>query len=67
MINKRIIDVAIQHGFTNQSMFSRLFRQYFGVTPSDVVMLSAAHPADAGKRNDGMQTAQNIAYWLKSL
>jgi len=30
-----IIDVAFGHGFTNQSHFSRLFRQRFGLSPSD--------------------------------
>lgn len=62
--NQRIIDVALQHGFSNQSIFSRLFRQYFGITPSDAVMLGNMPYTQP---RSTIQTTQHIAHWLKSL
>lgn len=64
MTNRRIIDVAIQHGFSNQSIFSRLFRQHFGVTPSEVAMLRKIHPLQSSQQS---QTARQIAHWLTSI
>jgi len=67
MTRQRIIDVAIQHGFSNQSIFSRLFRQQFGVKPSEVTMLGIALPQPDRQSTQVSQTAQHIASWLNSL
>ena len=67
VINKRIIDVAIEHGFTNQSIFSRLFRQYFGITPSEAITLSETHAPPYRNTDQKPHSAECIADWLKSL
>ena len=41
----RIIDVAFRYGFSNQSHFSRLFKQRFGMTPRDARDLAEMGPA----------------------
>ncbi|MGM0595273.1 MAG: helix-turn-helix domain-containing protein, partial [Pseudomonadota bacterium] len=47
-----IIDVALNHGFTNQSHFSRLFRQRFGISPSEA--RDRAHAVLPTERDSGV-------------
>lgn len=64
--NRRIIDIAMKYGFNNQSTFSRLFRQYFGVSPSDVISLQNISQLPNGSSINHL-TAERIAQWLKVL
>ena len=39
--DKKIIDIAMQYGFSGRTVFSRIFRRYTGYTPSS---FRSAHP-----------------------
>lgn len=63
--NVRIIDVAMNCGFTNQASFSRLFRQSFGVSPRDLISLQTIDAFNEQPSN--LLTAHKIAQWVKAL
>jgi len=67
---KRIIDVATAWGFYNSSHFSRLFRQVYGVSPSEAQSIGReAHAIDLGSgQGDGyMGESMRIQRWLSGL
>jgi len=68
--HRRIIDVALDFGFTSPSHFSHLFREHFGMAPRDARetqldrVLGASPAADDGTANDD---AQRMWLWAKTL
>jgi AraC-like DNA-binding protein len=61
---RRIIDVALDLGFTSEAHFSRLFRRAYGVTPSEV----RHHPYPRGTAGgDRGHSGSRIAGWLAGL
>ncbi|MGM0595291.1 MAG: AraC family transcriptional regulator [Pseudomonadota bacterium] len=61
----RIIDIALQHGFTNQSHFSRLFKQHFDITPRQAREL--AEQADSAEREANLPDLRGrpaFYHWL---
>jgi AraC-like DNA-binding protein len=59
--HRRIIDIALQHGFATESSFIRAFRRRFGATPGEV---RATPPPAAADLQAGLQRA---ASWLMAL
>lgn len=71
-IDRPIYDVAFDHGLTNASHFSSLFRQHFGMTPSEA-REAARHRLDreAGpvrlERDDSISDAEVMQIWARQL
>lgn len=68
--HKRIIDVASAWGFYNSSHFSRLFRQVYGISPSEAQSIGReANIAVLGSENSGsyMDEAVRVQRWLNGL
>ncbi len=59
--HRRIVDIALQHGFTTESSFIRAFRRRFGATPGEV--RAAPPPAAAGLHTGSRRAAS----WLMAL
>lgn len=67
---KRIIDVASAWGFYNSSHFSRLFRQVYGISPSEAQSYGREADAAAQESDNGgdyMDEAERIQRWLNGL
>lgn len=67
---KRIIDIASAWGFYNSSHFSRLFRQVYGISPSEAQSMgreanTAVKPSECG--GGYMDEAARIQRWLNGL
>ena len=66
----QIAKIAQYWGFSNRQQFTRQFKQYFGVSPSDVVASSTdnlTHRFDDNSNNNIDTNSYRLASWLKSL
>ncbi|ASK36015.1 AraC family transcriptional regulator [Alcanivorax sp. N3-2A] len=63
----RIIDVAMQWGFDSQSHFSRLFRQQFGITPSDAHQRARDQWRQQAARERAADATPQFRDWLRRL
>jgi len=66
---KRIIDVALRWRFTSQSHFCRLFRQTYGMSPSDAVERGRAYCTGPVPQERHADARVNPAFhrWLRQL
>ena len=66
----QITQIAQYWGFSNQQQFTRQFKQYFGISPSDAVasgVNSLTHQSHDSSSNNIDPNSRRIASWLKSL
>jgi AraC-like DNA-binding protein len=64
----RIVKVAERWGFHDQSHFHRLFKQQFGLRPSDVLASQAGGPADDARHGADLRQGFATAHaWFRSL
>lgn len=63
--NQRVIDIAMRCGFNNESHFSRVFRDQFGVSPSEA-RHGRLRPAPRGPV-DGNALLPDMEAWLRRL
>jgi AraC-like DNA-binding protein len=59
--HRRVVDIALEHGFATESGFIRAFRRRFGATPGEV--RTAPLPVTAGLHAG----ARRAASWLTAL
>lgn len=65
---RRVTDIALEHGFTNQSHFSRLFKERFGISPSDARDTVHMKPLPAFAREWSSELERPSFYdWLTEL
>lgn len=70
--HRRIFDLALDYGFVSPSHFSHLFRQHFGMTPSEARDMGQRHlsqPLDFAMSSGGSAAddVDRMWHWAKSL
>lgn len=65
----KIIDIAMQCGFSNVSHFNYLFQRTFALTPSEVLHLGKSHPPTPRgySGSDYMDESRGLAQWFANL
>jgi AraC-like DNA-binding protein len=63
----RIGKIAERWGFLDPSHFNRLFKQHFGLRPSDVMASQAIGHHDANRGSELTQDLATAHQWIRSL